>query len=180
MQFIKKLSDWKIWLFAILPIILLAFWLSVMIYCYVNSSYNALIIVSTQALFPIACILMNSYSLFFQIKQKHYIRGIASIALMLCFLGLQITIMVFIPKLIELSQEEQSTYQIYKETSYDDDNYSERQNAWRTANKKSHDLNFKMQFISYGSMFAFIIGEICSPTFKQKNEDNNENGNINK
>lgn len=179
-KFIKKLSDWKIWLFMILPIILLIIWLSIMIYCCVNSLYNATLIIGVQVLFPVAIILMSCDTIFKGIKQKHYLRGIASVALMVCFLGLQIASMVMLPKLIELSQEEENLYQIYKETSYGDASHEELQDAWREANREVSNLSFTLQLINSGSYVAVVVFNFCRPHVKQKsNDDNNESDNNN-
>lgn len=169
MIFIKKLSDWKVWLFTILPIILLGAWFVIMIICYAKSSHNAALIIGAQVLFPIAIILMNCNAIFVRIKQKLYIRVITSIALTLCFLGMQIATMVMLPELIEISQEEKNLYQSYKETSYDDPTYEERWDAWITANKKERDLGFTIQLLSSGSMIAVVFAVVCCPPVKQKN-----------
>ena len=86
MKFIQKISDWKTWLFTILPITLLVSSLSIAIYLCVKSWYNAPILICLEALFTIAFLLMDGYAFVFEpIRQKHYIRGSAAIFLCCVF-----------------------------------------------------------------------------------------------
>lgn len=180
MRFLKKLTDWKTWVFTILPLILFAIFFALLIYAYKKSPYNAPLIISAMTLLPTALILINAYPISLRIKQKHYIRGLASIAFILLFLGLQIVSMVMLPKLIETSQNEQNAYQNLLDTSFDDENRSKLWDAWEAANEKAHDIDFKMEFLYLGSMVALAFAEIICPSRKRKtDEDNIESGDNN-
>lgn len=89
------------------------------------------------------------------------------------FLGLQIACMVQTPKLVEASLAEQNAYQIYKETSYDDIAYTERWDAWRTANGEVRNLSRTTENLSFGSIFAVAFAHIAYFPVKPKNNGNN-------
>lgn len=125
MKFLKKLTDWKVWLFIILPIVMIIAYIATGIYIYANSVYNIPLIIVTLALFPAACLLLFMHPHDLRIKQKHPRRSVASIAFMLCFLVLQITVIVMTPALVSTYQEEQQLYQTLQETSSDDAEFSE-------------------------------------------------------
>lgn len=171
MKFSKKLLNWKIWLFRILPIVLFVTWLSLMIYVYVNRLYNATLIISTQALFSIAFVLLSADSIVLRIKQKHYVRGIAALLFCCAFLGLQISTMVMVPKLIDASNEKQSAYQVLQETDFDDVAYKGLWNSWITTNDKTYKISQTMQLLSMGSYFAILFTGIAGQPAKKDNEE---------
>lgn len=171
MKFTKKLLNWKIWLLKILPIVLFISWLSLMIYIYVNRLYNATLIISTQALFPLAFVLLNADSIVLRIKERRYVRGIASLLLCCAFLGLQIATIAMVPELIEASNEKQNAYQVLQETDFDDATYKEQWNAWKTANDKAHNVSQAMRLLSMGSYLAIVLTGICDQPVKKDKEE---------
>ena len=70
MKFLKKFTDWKVWLFIILPIVMIIAYIATGIYIYVNSVYNIPLIIVMLALFPAACLLLFMHPHGLRIKQK--------------------------------------------------------------------------------------------------------------
>ncbi|MDE6585641.1 MAG: hypothetical protein K2K80_03055 [Clostridia bacterium] len=174
MKIIRKLLDWKVWVFTIFPLILLAAWLGVLIYVYEKSIYEAPLIIGAQILFIFAIILIIVPSIILRLKQKKYIRGLSAVVFMLCFLGLQIALMTMTPSLIDIAQEERNLYQIYYESSYDDADHSEKREAWRIVRDKEYNLSFAMSMMNNASMIGIALSGICSQSHK-RNKDEVEN-----
>lgn len=170
MKFIKKLSDWKIWLFCILPITMLAVWFALMIYAYVKGINNSTFFVCCEPLFIVAVLLMIGYAIFSQLKRKHILRSIAGIVFVVCFLGLQIAQLAMIPTFFSLSQEEDELYQLYIDTPYEDIAFKQRQDAWIDVKREVSDLSFTIHFINLGSYAAFAFACFCCSPAKQKND----------
>ena len=175
MRFLKKFTDWKVWLFIILPIVMIIAYIATGIYIYVNSVYNIALIIVTLALFPAACFLTFICPHDRRINQKHPWRSAASIAFMLCFLVLQITFIVMTPDLVSTYQEEQQLYQALQETSSDDEEFSERLHDWSSANKKTNNARSTWQFVFYGSLWALTLSSLCAPKGKHDTDESKDN-----
>ncbi|MGN0804517.1 MAG: hypothetical protein ACI4MS_03950 [Candidatus Coproplasma sp.] len=177
MKFLKKFKDWKVWVFIVLPIAMIIALFAIGIYLYVNPIYNIPLIITMLALLPIACLLIFCYKFDRFIKQSRIWRTVLSIALMLCFLGLQIAWIVKTPNLISAYQEKQRLYEILEETSSDDEEFSEQLHAWSSANTKYNNARTTSQFLFYGSLWALTLASIASPSVKRspnENSDKNE------
>lgn len=172
MKFLKKFTDWKVWLFIILPIVMIITGFAIGIYIYVNPIYNIPLLIVMLALFPAACLLMFMHPHDRQIKKKHPWRSAASMALMLCFLVLQITAIVMTSDFVSTYQEEQQLYQALQETSSDDAEFSECFDDWSSANKKANNARSTWQFLFYGSLWALTLSSLCAP---KGNHDTNKN-----
>lgn len=175
MRFLKKFTDWKVWLFIILPIVMIIAYIATGIYIYVNSVYNIPLIIVMLALFPAACLLLFMHPHGLRIKQKHPWRSVASIAFMLCFLVLQITVIVMTPALVSTYQEEQQLYQALQETSSDDAEFSERFDDWSSENKKANNARSTSQFVFYGSLWALTLSSLCAPYGKHDTNESKDN-----
>lgn len=175
MRFLKKFTDWKVWLFIILPIVMIIAYIAIGIYIYANFVYNIPLIIVMLALFPAACFLMFIAPHDRRIKQKHPWRSVASIAFMLCFFVLQITSIVMTPDLVSTYQKEQQLYQTLKETSSDDAEFSERLHDWSSTNKKMNNARSTWQFLFYGSLWALTLSSLCVPKGKHDTDESKDN-----
>lgn len=180
MKVIKKLSDWKIWLFFILPIILYITWLVILIYVAGNQIYEAPLIISAQLLLVVGALLMFFHDIFGRLKQKHIILNIASILLFVCFLALQVAIMVMIPKAFNVYREKEILYEEYKETSSSDEDHQDKRNAWFEAVDESSQMSFTLSFMTYGSMIACTLACICAKPTKKNTTDSTDTSEENK
>lgn len=182
MRIIKKLSDWKTWLFGIIPIILYAVWFALMVYAYVRHINNPIFIIGSQIPFVVAILLLIGCKIFLQFKGKNFkniICGIAGTLFLACFLGLQITQLTMIPKLCSTSQEADELYQIYKDTPYGDATYYQHQDEWTKANNEVADLSFKIGFITIGIHAAILFATLCCPHAKQKTDKSDNFSDLN-
>ncbi len=180
MKFIKKLADWKTWVFNILPILLFVAWAAILIYAIKNSITDPALVICAQLLLTVAMLLLISTDVFKQFKQKPIIASIASVALTACFVGLQVATMVLFPHLCDLSDKENSLHETLIEMTRDDAEYEKTHDAWLEVSDDLHDIWFTMDMLSSASFIAIGLGTICSKnTKKEKPELNEQNANNN-
>lgn len=78
--------------------------------------------------------------------------------------------MIMIPRLIEASQESQSAYEIYEETSYDDAAHTKRRDDWVGAIENANNLRFSMELSNSGSLISLILVSIVHSSSKPKDK----------
>lgn len=184
MKFIKKFADWKTWVFIVLPILLFVAWLAILIYAVKNSITDPALIIGAQMLFTIAMLLLLSTDVFKQLKKKTVIPLIATVALIACFVGLQVATMVLFPHFCDLDNKENSLHETLIEMTIDDPEYEQTHDAWFKTVKDLNDLSFTMEMLSSASFIAIAFVRICSkstkkeePELSEQNANNNDDNN---
>ena len=79
------------------------------------------------------------------------------------------------PAFVSTYQEEQQLYQMLKETSSDDEEFSERLHDWSSANKKTNNARSTWQFVFYGSLWALTLSSLCAPKGKHDTDESKDN-----
>ncbi|MGN1372914.1 MAG: hypothetical protein ACI4VK_02570 [Candidatus Coproplasma sp.] len=157
MKLLKKLRDWKVWVFTIFPIAMIVAWFAITITILASGKYTTALVLTAQALLPVAVLLMFGFQIFTRIREKSYLRSAIAIVLILLFSGLQITAFIKLPDLIEKEQEKQRLYQILEETPREDPDYWERHEEWNDAYNKAYDASSTLQWINLGSYAAIAF-----------------------
>lgn len=179
MKVLKKLKDWKVWVFTILPFALIAVWFTIIIVILASGKYTTALVITAMALLPVAVCLLFAQQVFLRIREKRYIRSVIAIVLLLLFLGLQITALVRVPDSIVKVQEKQRLHQIVEEIPYDAPEYRERFDAWNDAVDRAYDARTTLNWIAWGSYVAVVfitvsVGKHTTKEDKDKNEETQE------
>jgi len=164
----KKLSDWKFWIFGILPSLRLAGCIALTGYGWANHITDYPLAVFAQYLLVTAMLLFSCPRVVTLFRQKHLLRAIFSLACILIFLGLEIATMALLPKLFELSNEERRLRDEYLESSFDDESFHEKHDAWYEAYDDVADLNFTLEFMNLGGILAIALSPVVMKPNKKE------------
>ncbi|MGN0683451.1 MAG: hypothetical protein ACI4JY_07210 [Oscillospiraceae bacterium] len=174
MKFLKKLTDWKTWLFTILPIALIVAHFSIIFSILASNKYTTALVIIAMALLTVALLLMSGSQIFLRIREKHYLRPIIAVVFLLLSLGLQITAIVRVPDLIEKEQEKQRLHQILEDTPYDDPEYRERFDAWGNAVDRANDASTTLKWIVWGSYASWVFVALSAHTGKHETDEDKD------
>ncbi|MGN0811993.1 MAG: hypothetical protein ACI4MQ_00585 [Candidatus Coproplasma sp.] len=174
MKFLKKLKDWKAWVFTILPYALIVAHFSIMISILASGKYTTALVITAMALLPVALLLMYGFQVFLRIREKRYLRSIIAVVFLLLSIGLQITAMVKLPDLIEKEQEKQRLHQIVEETPYDDPEYRQRFDAWGDAVDRAYDASTTLNWIMWGSYASWVFVALSVHSSKRDNDEDKD------
>ncbi len=171
MKVIKFFKNPKNWAFIILPVFLFIGWLALLIYADIISTTNPALVITAQLLIIVGVILIFIPAFYKLTKRKQLLKIIASAVLAACFLGLQIFVVVTIPKLCEAERERQELYEEFKKLSFDDENYCEAASRVTDAALKRDDFSIKIEIANAVSFTTFIAADaFAKPTKKENSE----------
>ncbi|MCH5163948.1 MAG: hypothetical protein J1F36_02910 [Clostridiales bacterium] len=175
MKMLKKLSNWKTWVFFILPLLMLLSNFGILIYEAATKSYNASLIVLAEILLIIGVVLFFCNNIFYRIRQKSLVRGIAAILFAVCFICLRVAFVVKSPEYCNVSIEYEKQYEEWKDIPYENkDEFREKYDALQQVRDLQRDLGFTLEFLHIGSLGALSFMAFCVGNPKKENSEKDE------
>ncbi len=175
MKFLKSLTDWKTWVFTIIPFILCIAAVGIGIYAVKKETVLVADAIIAFLLLVISATLPLGRLIFMCFKEGKYIRGSISVLLVVGYLCVVGVSSAKIPKILRLENERDELYEIWMETPYEDETYQQKRQAWWDKTEEVDDIHFSFRMVLWVSSLVVYIGNcfIANPN-KKKDSDNAE------